>query len=123
MKKTNRAIVVLFLTLAATTNCVFADEALNAFDKLDEAARSGSVDAQRSLGDAYYLGQGTRKDYTQAREWYAKAARQGDSEAQHNLGDIYHLGQGVSKDSSQAAYWYEKACDSGIQMACESLEE
>ena len=40
----------------------------------------------RNLGVLYDNGQGVKRDYTQARQWYEKAAAAGDAGAMNTLG-------------------------------------
>ena len=44
---------------------------------LREQAEQGDDRAQYKLGASYARGQGVKKDYVQAMEWYRKAAEQG----------------------------------------------
>ena len=53
--------------------------------QLKEKANQGDADAQKKLGDCYYLGKGVTKDYEQAEYWYWKAADQGNEDAELNL--------------------------------------
>lgn len=62
-------------------------------------------------------GQGTRKNYKIATEWYEKASLKGDTEAQINLGDIYADGRGVSKNVDVAVKYYSMAASKGDQQA------
>lgn len=50
----------------------------DAFDTLLEKAQAGDVEAQLSLGNIYYSGDGVEKDLFEANKWYFKAAEQGN---------------------------------------------
>ncbi|HEY2358418.1 MAG TPA: tetratricopeptide repeat protein [Phenylobacterium sp.] len=78
------------------------------------AAEAGDVDAQVALGDAYFAGAVTKRDYPAARKWYEKAANQHNAQASRRLGEMYANGDGGSKDMKKAmALWIagEKAGD------------
>ncbi|MGN6890600.1 tetratricopeptide repeat protein, partial [Neisseria sp. P0014.S004] len=76
------------------------------FKETFQVAKQGNAKAQYNLGGMYYNGQGVRKDYAQAVQWYRKAAEQGNAKAQYNLGVMYEKGQGVRKDYVEAVRWY-----------------
>ena len=59
------------------------------FEQLLARAEEGDANAQLSLGEKYYDGQGVLKDYKEAMKWYRKAADQGDAMAQARLGLMY----------------------------------
>ncbi len=82
-----------------------------------KAAEKGDINAQNTLGDCYYNGEGIHQDYIQAAKWYQKAAEQGYAKAQCNLGFIYYNGHGVRKDYVKARQWYEKAAAQGYAKA------
>jgi TPR repeat protein len=76
-------------------------------------AKAGSAQAQYQLGNMYYLGDGVRRDYSQAEFWFRKGAEQGDPDSQFMLGGLYHFGQGVPQDPVQAFTWVKKAAEQG----------
>jgi hypothetical protein len=65
----------------------------------------------------YAKGQGVRRDYTEAMQWFRRAADEGDASAQYNLGVMYAKGQGVRRDYIEAMRWYRKAADQGDASA------
>jgi len=69
---------------------------------LREQAEQGDARAQYKLGASYARGQGVKKDYVQAMEWYRKAAEQGYAPAEYIIGIIYSKGQGVEQDYKKA---------------------
>lgn len=78
-----------------------------------------------SLGDMYYHGYGTDKNYKEALKWYHLAAEQQDFlayQAQYNLGEMYQYGQGVEMDLKMAKYWYQRA-EEGYPGARKKLKE
>jgi len=79
-----------------------------------KAAEGGHAEAQKLLGDSYFLGiAGVAHDFEAAAAWYAKAAAQGHAHAQFNLGILYEGGAGVAQDFKTAAAWYAKAAAQG----------
>jgi len=80
-----------------------------AFAYFSKAAELGHLDAQNSLGNCYYNGEGVRKDYKKAVYWYKKAAGKGHVAAQGHLGDCYANGEGVLKSERWSEYWYTRA--------------
>jgi TPR repeat protein len=78
------------------------------------AAQAGDVDAQIALGDAYFGGTVTKRDYSAARKWYEMAAEQKNPQAGRRLGEMYANGDGGNKDTKKAmSLWIagEKAGD------------
>jgi TPR repeat protein len=54
----------------------------------------------------YYRGEGVRRDYRQAAEWFLRAANQNCVLAQLNLGVLYQRGLGVPLDYAEAYKWF-----------------
>jgi TPR repeat protein len=81
------------------------------------------AEVQFSMGLKFANGQGARRDYAQAAEWYHKAADQSHSLAQFNLGMMYAHGQGVIRDAARSAMWYGRAAQQGDAGAQFSLGE
>lgn len=77
--------------------------------------------AQCSLGDCYYSGQGVTKDKSEAAKWYRKAADQNYAEGQCSLGACYAKGQGVPKDYVLAYEWQMLAAAQGVEEAKKGL--
>lgn len=75
-------------------------------------ALQGSAAARKSMGDAYYFGDGVPENTARARYWYRLAAWQGYTDAQLALGNLYHFADGV-RDRQKARYWYLKAASQG----------
>ena len=96
-------------------------EKANAFAQVRKLAEQGYANAQYSLGDCYYFGNGVTQDYAKAVEWYQKAAEQGYAKAQYSLGICYNGGWGVAQDYAKAIEWYQKATEQGYAEAQYSL--
>lgn len=71
------------------------------------AAESGELEAQFTLAERYYFGDGVVQDYRLAMHWYERAAMRGHTEAQHNLAHMYRVGQGVDQNLVMAKAWYD----------------
>lgn len=77
--------------------------------------------AQNNLAICYDRGDGVRKSYKKAIEWYTKSAEQGNVKAQYNLAECYEIGSGVKKDIDKAVEWYTKAAAQGDEEAKNKL--
>ena len=86
-------------------------------------AQDGDVDAQYSVGDAYYYGEGVEQDYAEAVKWYRLAAEQGDVWAQIILGYVYYRCEGVKQDFAEAIKWWQMAAEQGHKVAALLAEE
>lgn len=78
-----------------------------------ELAEQGDSSAIALMAKSYWLGQGVKRDYALAAQWYEKSAAFGNLEAMCRLGEFYERGQGVPKDAAISAEWYRKAANSG----------
>jgi hypothetical protein len=61
----------------------------------------------------YYLGEGTKTDYSEAARWFRKSAEQGNADAHAYLGVMYEEGQGVPQNVAEAMKWYASAARLG----------
>ncbi len=84
---------------------------------LKALAEKGDAEAQYSLGDMYYDGEGVEQNFKEAAKWTRKAADQGHATAQFNLGMMYERSQGVEKDDKEAVKWYLKSAEQGDAIA------
>jgi uncharacterized protein len=84
-----------------------------------EAANQGHPDACLAMGTAYFLGRGTRLDYSEALRWYTKAAEFGDVAAQYLVASMYENANGVEKNLETALMWYVAAARQGDVAARE----
>jgi uncharacterized protein len=72
---------------------------------LEEAAASGDVKAQATLGYFYDNGIGVAVDHERAVKLYKGAAEKGNSNAQLNLAMSYAAGSGVVRDEAECKRW------------------
>ncbi|MCG8324125.1 MAG: hypothetical protein MI673_01295, partial [Thiotrichales bacterium] len=89
-----------------------------------EQASSSAIASAQTLYDngmAHAFGDGVRKDYKKAAEYFQQAAEQGHAAAQYRLGIAYAYGEGVQQDPEQSIMWYRKAAQQGNQTAQRTL--
>jgi TPR repeat protein len=80
-------------------------------------AQQGNGDAEFLMGLMYANGQGVRRNYQEAAQWYQQAADDGQDVAQNNLGLMYAAGLGVRHSYDEAAKLYWLAADQGNPRA------
>ncbi len=73
------------------------------FSRFEKLANEGDVNAMVELGLRYHQGQGVKRDYSLAYDWYMKAIDKGDGDAFNNIGVLHRDGLGVPKNQ-KAAY-------------------
>ena len=78
-------------------------KALNLFQKL---AKQNNIEAQYTLGQMYYDGNGVTKDYIEAVKWWEISADKGESLSQDALAEAYYNGKGVEKNYILAYKWF-----------------
>lgn len=105
---------------------------------LEKEALKGDIEAQMLLGDAYYTGNGVKRDQTKGLEWLMKAATQGKAEACLKVGDAYSKGayskdvvfddrdampdkNDISRNDTESIRWYIKAAQNGLPRAQKRL--
>lgn len=82
------------------------------FNEMLVKARAGDMNAQFSVAEDYYHGDGVKRSYIDALAWYEKSATQGHVEAQHKMGYFYQHGlANLAKDNQKAFEWYHKAAE------------
>jgi TPR repeat protein len=75
------------------------------------------LDAQYFLGNMYYKGLGSARNFPEAVRWFRKVSDQKYSQlherwtARYTLGDMYYNGEGVPKDYGEALRWYSLAAE------------
>ena len=84
---------------------------------LERAAAQGHADAQCSLGNLHYHGEGVAQDHARAVELFRLAAGQGHAEAQCSLADMHFHGDGVAQDYARAAELWKLAAEQGHAKA------
>lgn len=80
-------------------------------------------DAYYSLGNMYFEGKGTAKNYKEAVKWFEKAAEQGEPDSIFHLGICYAEGLGVDKNINKAIDYFFKAADLGWRPALEVIRQ
>ena len=86
-----------------------------------QAANSGDIVAQYSLGEMYSRGESVERDVREAAKWYRMAAERDHAGAQNKLGNAFYNGWGVVKNYKEAARWYRKAALRGSMEAQTAL--
>lgn len=72
-------------------------------------AEQNDTDAQISLGNMYFEGNGVPLNTAEAVRWYTLAADRGNANAQMTLGFLYQYGDAVPQDYVQAYKWFALA--------------
>jgi len=98
-----------------------SDQIKQAIAHFEGAAAQGHVLAQAKLGEIFFQGKRTRRDYDAAFIWYQAAAQAGNSEAQYWLGEMYRQGLGTTADNALASKWFRQAARLGHPMARDRL--
>ena len=83
------------------------------FEAKKAEAEKGDPVMLYELGELYYHGKGTGRDYTEAFKVYTQSAAKGYVLAEANLGYLYERGQGTGRDYKKAMEWYTKAAEKG----------
>lgn len=76
-----------------------------------QASEQGNEHAALLIGDAYYYGRGTDRDYERAAEAYMHAKSQANAQAMFNLGYMHEHGQGLPYDLHLAKRYYDQALE------------
>ncbi|KAH8487401.1 hypothetical protein H0E87_026100 [Populus deltoides] len=76
-----------------------------------EASEQGNEHAALLIGDAYYYGRGTVRDYERAAEAYMHAKSQSNAQAMFNLGYMHEHGKGLPFDLNLAKRYYDQALE------------
>eukprot|EP00268_Persea_americana_P063187 TRINITY_DN8168_c0_g1_i2.p1 TRINITY_DN8168_c0_g1~~TRINITY_DN8168_c0_g1_i2.p1 ORF type:complete len:663 (+),score=129.14 TRINITY_DN8168_c0_g1_i2:91-2079(+) len=76
-----------------------------------QASEQGNEHAALLIGDAYYYGRGTERDYERAAEAYMHAHSQSNAQAMFNLGYMHEHGQGLPLDLHLAKRYYDQALE------------
>ena len=74
-----------------------------------QAAKAGSAEGMRNVGDYYREGNGQEEDHVEAAKWYLRAARLGDVSSYVRLAKLFSEGDGVRKDAAAAYVLYNAA--------------
>ncbi|CAL5442442.1 unnamed protein product [Camellia sinensis] len=76
-----------------------------------QASEQGNEHAALLIGDAYYYGRGTERDYERAAEAYKHAKSQSNAQAMFNLGYMHEHGEGLPFDLHLAKRYYDQALE------------
>lgn len=83
---------------------------------LQAAAKEGYGEACYLLGEMYYYGYGTDKNYTIAMRMYQRGIEYGFTKGEAELGRMYENGEGAAKDLQKAFELYEKSAAKDIVL-------
>lgn len=70
-------------------------------------------DAMYNLGLLYMNGQGVKKDFKLAKQWFKRAAFYGSADAAYNLGTMYMSQKFGFPSKKDALYWWKEAAEHG----------
>ncbi|GAA0179701.1 ubiquitin-protein ligase [Lithospermum erythrorhizon] len=76
-----------------------------------KASEQGNEHAALLIGDAYYYGRGTERDFDRAAEAYLHAKSQSNAQAMFNLGYMHEHGLGLPFDLHLAKRYYDQALE------------
>lgn len=136
-KLENREKMIYWLEKAADAGQVYSEfylgnlyfyskdekEKPQSFYWFERSAKHGYGLGMNNLGECYYIGLGTPKDYEKARYYYQQAIDHDCAFAKISLGTLYLKGHGVEKDKEKARQLYEAACRENIPEACTELNK
>ncbi|ERM95837.1 ERAD-associated E3 ubiquitin-protein ligase component HRD3A [Amborella trichopoda] len=91
--------------------CTAAERHQRAHSLWWHASEQGNEHAALLIGDAYYYGRGTERDFERAAEAYTHAHSQSNAQAMFNLGYMYEHGQGLPLDLHLAKRYYDQALE------------
>ncbi|XP_023907823.1 ERAD-associated E3 ubiquitin-protein ligase component HRD3A isoform X1 [Quercus suber] len=91
--------------------CTDAERHQRAHSLWWQASEQGNEHAALLIGDAYYYGRGTERDYHRAAEAYMHAKSQSNAQAMFNLGYMHEHGQGLPFDLHLAKRYYDQALE------------
>ncbi|KAH0459806.1 hypothetical protein IEQ34_010469 [Dendrobium chrysotoxum] len=89
--------------------CTDSERHLRAHSLWWQASEQGNEHAALLIGDAYYYGRGTEKDFERAAEAYMHAQSQSNAQAMFNLGYMHEHGEGLPLDLHLAKRYYDQA--------------
>ena len=83
------------------------------FEKKKTEAATGDPLKLHELGELYYSGKGTARNYGEAYKAYLAAAEKGHVISVSTVGWMLRNGQGIGKDYKKSKEWYTKAAEKG----------
>ena len=93
------------------------------FETKKSEATKGDPVVLYELGDLYYFGKGTTRNYGEALKAYTESAGKGYVLAEANLGWMHWSGLGTGRDYKKAMEWYSKAAEKGHAESQSGLAE
>ncbi len=87
-----------------------------------QAAENGDRQAEYELGEFYYDGKRTERDFDQALKWFEQASLKGHAQAQYRLGMMFFRGEAVPANSVQAYIILKMAAINGSDEAMDSAD-
>ncbi|ENU18330.1 hypothetical protein F994_03144 [Acinetobacter bohemicus ANC 3994] len=78
---------------------------------LENLAENGDAVAQNKLGEIFFLGLNTPKNFAKSFKWSVIAAQNKHKESQQRLVTLYSNGWGVKRDLDIAKYWENQFLD------------
>ncbi len=92
-----------------------------AYGFLKNSAEKGDLESIYFLGTIFTEGEGVKKDYQRASNYFLLAAEKGHVKSQSSLAFLYKAGWGVIRNPGKAYYWYSIAAEKGNVTAQEWL--
>jgi TPR repeat protein len=86
-------------------------------------ANRGDATSQASLAEAYYYGQGVRKNYDSSFKWSERAEAQGNPMGQYRLGTLLHAGKGCQENKQRATKLFKIAFPGLMKLAQQKLTQ
>ncbi len=100
-----------------------ASEPKSALEECLIFAQLGYAEAQFVLGEYWYQGQHTPRDFQQALKWFEQASVQGHALAQLRLGTMFYRGEGVPANSIQAYIVLKMSAINGSDEAIDRADQ
>lgn len=83
------------------------------FEKKKAEAATGDPAKMHELGELYFSGKGTARNYAEAYKSYLSAAEKGHVISVSTVGWMLRNGKGVGKDYKKSNEWYAKGAEQG----------
>ncbi|EPS72120.1 hypothetical protein M569_02635, partial [Genlisea aurea] len=99
------------MCIGESERCTDAERHQRAHSLWWKASEQGNEHAALLIGDAYYYGRGTERDYDRAAEAYMHAKSQSNAQAMFNLGYMHEHGKGLPLDLHLAKRYYDQALE------------
>jgi hypothetical protein len=98
-------------------------EAGEKIESIKARAIQGDATSQASLAEAYYYGQGVRKNYGSSFNWSKRAADQCNPMGQYRLGTLLQQGKGCQKNKQRATELFKCAFPGLLKLAQQKLAQ